>query len=539
MIEKRPKLLIEEWIPAAAIGVECMRERSTGQQPPDKRLHVWWARRPLCASRAAVLASLLPADFPRKIFERLLGFGKPGNELVETRRLMDKGVRVEGGFNCDRAFKNYIREDDLEKAHSAVSSLWGENIVVIDPMAGGGSIPLESARLGFNTLANEYNPVACSILEATVDYPFRFGEKLGEKTREWARIWGKRVEKKLAQFFPKRSDGMVHAYIFARTVPDPDHPEWHTPLVPDWHLLKPKGEEGHVVAEPIVDKQGGTWKIRVREVGKRAGQLREIPRPTYSGGKGISIFTGNQIPADYIKAKAQAGEMKSALYAIAVKTPQGLRFHPPEEPDLKALEEAEKELAKVKGTWEKNNIIPTEQYPKVSSDERPRLYGMPNWSDMFSPRQLLAMATLVEELRNLRTEIIKAEGKDFGEAVVHLLAIILDKFADYNSVLSFWHSQRKVVAHVFEKHDFSFKATFTEMAPCNAGSGFDWAIDNVLEAYESISRLPRHSQSHPVEFSLGSATNLSHISDKSITAVIVDPPYADNCLLYTSPSPRD
>ncbi len=71
---KQPRLLIEDWLPAAAIGVECMRERGTGQNPPNARLHVWWARRPLTASRDAVLGSLVPADFPRDIFERLLGF---------------------------------------------------------------------------------------------------------------------------------------------------------------------------------------------------------------------------------------------------------------------------------------------------------------------------------------------------------------------------------------------------------------------------------------------------------------------------------
>lgn len=75
-MKQLPRLLIEEWLPAAAIGVECMRERGTGQNPPNARLHVWWARRPLIASRAAVLGSLLPADFPREVFERLLGFGQ-------------------------------------------------------------------------------------------------------------------------------------------------------------------------------------------------------------------------------------------------------------------------------------------------------------------------------------------------------------------------------------------------------------------------------------------------------------------------------
>jgi hypothetical protein len=111
----RSRLLIEGWPPAAAIGVESIRDRSTGQQPPDKRLHAWWARRQLAASRAAVLGSLLPADFPREAFVRLQDFGRPGNELVEVRRLMDTGYRVPGGFNCDRAFKSVLRDDDLGK----------------------------------------------------------------------------------------------------------------------------------------------------------------------------------------------------------------------------------------------------------------------------------------------------------------------------------------------------------------------------------------------------------------------------------------
>ena len=82
-----PRLLIEEWLPAAAIGVECIRERSTGQNPPNARLHVWWARRPLTASRAAVLGSLLPADFPRDVFERL--YTLPIHELKRGVKLGD------------------------------------------------------------------------------------------------------------------------------------------------------------------------------------------------------------------------------------------------------------------------------------------------------------------------------------------------------------------------------------------------------------------------------------------------------------------
>jgi len=143
-VKRPPRLLIEDWLPAGAIGVECIRERSTGQQPPDKRLHVWWARRPLTVARAAVLGSLLPPDFPRDVFERLLGFVLPGKDLVEIRRMMDEGVRLEGGFNCDRAFKRGFRDGDLEKMKNSSEAIWGSEISVIDPMSGGGSIPLES-----------------------------------------------------------------------------------------------------------------------------------------------------------------------------------------------------------------------------------------------------------------------------------------------------------------------------------------------------------------------------------------------------------
>lgn len=295
-----PRVLIEEWLPAAAIGVECIRERSTGQQPPDKRLHVWWARRPLVASRAAVLASLLPADFARDVFERLLGFWGSSQSILKAQQLLD-WARQAGGNRIEnphggRAFKRGLNGNDLAQAHEAAARLWGHDVTVMDPMAGGGSIPLEAARLGFRTLANEYNPVACSVLEATVDYPFRFGQDLAMKARGWGREWGARVERRLAPFYPKHRLALVHAYIFARTVPCPDT-QHATPLVPDWHLLKAKSGR-RVAAEPVVDAEKGTWTVRMREVGSYAGQLREPPRATYADGKGISLFSGRQIPAD-------------------------------------------------------------------------------------------------------------------------------------------------------------------------------------------------------------------------------------------------
>lgn len=526
----RPRLLIEDWLPAAAIGVECMRERgSASALAPHSYLHVWWARRPLCASRAAVLGSLLPSDFSHELFERLLGFGRPGNELVKARKLMDSGKKLEGGFGCKRAYKNIFRDEDLKTAHSASQAIFGNSPSVIDPMSGGGSIPFESLRLGFRTYSNEYNPVACSILETTLEYPSRFGKELPYKARVWSKEWLLRIEKRIGKYFPKRDDGYVHAYIFARTIPCPDtekHP--HTPIVPDWHLYKPKGSNVRVWAEPVVDKKAGTWSVRIIDT-RKSLKKSEPPKPTYGDGDGISLFSGLKIGDDYIKAKAQAGEMGSALFAVVVKGPKGLEFHTPTDKDHEAIIAASKELAKHRKEWEQDGIIPTELYQKISSDERPIIYGMPRWADLFSSRQLLGISAMLAELKTLREEIIKQEGQDLGEAISHLLSFSIDKFINYNSVLASWHAPRQVMRSVFDRHDFSFKASFAEMAPCSAGRGVDWAIDNTLDSFEKILDLPRNEISGgKVSVSMGSATNLPQIENGTISAVVVDPPYADN-----------
>lgn len=526
----KPRLLIEEWLPVQAIGVECMRENSTGLHPPPNRLHVWWARRPLVISRAAVLASLLPADFDRECFEKLLGFYAPSEEIVaNAAKLQMRSAQAARIANPHggRAFSNPVPQADAQAVVERAKAFWHNGEVrVLDPMAGGGSIPLETARLGFEAAANELNPVACSVLEATVDYPFKHGTELARKARKWSRAWYDRFVARMKLFY--RSAGVIpaYSYIFARTVPCPDtgHP---TPLVQDWSLSRPAGGP-HIVAEPIIiDRAAGKWTIRVRKVGKEAGDLPRPPQPTYFRGKGISLFTNTVIPDDYIKAMAQSGRMDSVLYAVAVKATK-LDFRPPDETDLAALDAAERELARLRPQWEKDGIIPTEEYPQVTTDPRPRLYGMRTFADMFSPRQLLALGTLVEELKKLRPEIIAQEGEEMGEAIVHLLALVLDKFADYNSAQVGWHPSREVIAHTFSRHDFAFRATFAEMAACVAGSGLEWAIDNVLEAYENLAKLPRAQGAKPVIVTQGSSTNLVDIEDKSITAVVVDPPYADN-----------
>ena len=288
----RPRVLIEDWLPATAIGIECMRERATGQQPPHARLHVWWARRPLTASRAAVLGSLLPSEFDHATFDRLLGFTErtgvrdreiitiQGDEaVVAAQGTLDSarlsGTRIPNPHGV-RAFRKGFRGEDLEAAQKAINATWGHDAIVVDPMAGGGSIPFEALRLGIDAYANEYNPVAAAILLATLDYPVRFGSLLAERTQFWSEKLRAKFVKEMAHFFPKSGPLEPRCYLFAQTVPCPDtdgHPP--TPLVPDWHVINTDSRE--VVVEPVVtNRDKGEWTVRVRTLGTNAGQLSRL-----------------------------------------------------------------------------------------------------------------------------------------------------------------------------------------------------------------------------------------------------------------------
>jgi putative DNA methylase len=160
----RPRLLIEEWLPIAEIGIESLRERTPMTPfPAPNRLHVWWARRPLVASRAAILASLLPADTDRAKFLHMLGIhGDPVAGKVRIAKATRDGVRLgKDAYGYSRAFSYSPIAEELEWFKSGRNAVMDESApFVLDPTAGGGSIPFEAIRLGLRTVANDLNPVA-------------------------------------------------------------------------------------------------------------------------------------------------------------------------------------------------------------------------------------------------------------------------------------------------------------------------------------------------------------------------------------------
>lgn len=551
MASTLPSVLIEDWLPIEAIGAESKRERGASSAlPPLYFLHVWWARRPLTASRAAILGSVLPqwsSEWPehlldrfptqtayRKWFLELNGiYGDPAAARQLLIKAKQQGRRIPNPYEYDRAFKINPATEDLKTMRSLLEYAWHtSDISVLDPFAGGGSIPFESLRYGFTTIANDLNPVASTILKATLDYPARFGPKLAEDIKKWGNRWYELARVRLQPFFsPLPSDAEGAAYLWARTVACPTTGK-PVPLSPNWWLSKGSDPAAvKLVAEPHMDVPEF---VIVR--GKAVGQI-DPGEGTVSRSVGRSPWTREPIPDKYIKKEAQEGRMGQLLYAVAVKKPgSGFEFRSPTAGDLAAIHRAEAELVRKKSGWIASDLIPTEPFPE-GNDNRPLVYGMPTWSDFFSPRQLLAMGTFIETMREVQRDLDQAVEAKKAEAISAYLGMILNKCANYSSLLASWHAPRGVMRSVFDRHDFSFKWTYGEFDA--AANLLPWAVDQVVDAYQGLAELAAPAQlslataarTHAVEclsIRSGSASRLQSIPDNSIHNITVDPPYYDN-----------
>ena len=166
--------LIEEWLPIAALGEDCWRKRrSMTALPPIYYLHVWWARRPLVAARAAILASLLPADADRERFMHALGIhGDPvaAKQRIELAKKSGENLGL-NPYGYVRAFSYAPTSNEKEWLNFEARRIGIYEPSVLDPTAGGGSIPFEAIRLGLKTFANDLYAVASLVVKTTLELP--------------------------------------------------------------------------------------------------------------------------------------------------------------------------------------------------------------------------------------------------------------------------------------------------------------------------------------------------------------------------------
>lgn len=513
------KKLIETSLPLEVINAASVREKSIRHGHPST-LHLYWARRPLATARAVLFAQLVddPAARPEE-------FPTEEAQAAERARLHDLlGRLVQWENSNDEALLAAARAE-IAKSNG------GQLPAVLDPFAGGGSIPLEAQRLGLAAHASDLNPLAVLLNKALLELPPRFAgaapvhpgpagqthyaraEGLAEDVRHYGRWLRDAAARRIGHLYPSAlaPDGTRHtviAWIWARTVrsPNPAHP-LEVPLAKSWWLSKKKGKEAWVHAE-VVD---GRVRYEVRH--DPAGPAVDGTRV---GRGAVSIADGTPISSDYLKQEGAAGRMSAHMIAVVAEG-QGNRLYI--SPDALQLDRA---------TVVRPANVPNQALPYDPRNIWTPPYGLTHFSDLFTNRQLIALTTFSELVSEARAQVaadaeaagLSAErARAYADAVATYLALAVSRLTDYCSTLSGWNAQRDGLRNVFARQALPMVWDFAEANPFSSSSG------NFLGQVEWVAK----ALAHVPAAASGMVAQLSASArDYAGLVVSTDPPYYDN-----------
>jgi adenine-specific DNA methylase len=253
--------------------------------------------------------------------------------------------------------------------------------LVLDPTAGGGSIPFEAERLSLPTISNDINPVASLILNATVDWPIRFGPHILEDFERLSTEFRSRLESQLSDTYPqsKHDDEVDQTYLWTHTVSCP-YCEGIIPLSPNWRLAS--GGIGAKIISHIGNGPGSKGRHCTFEI---VNSTEKQSVGTVSRGDAVCPFPDCErvVDGDEIKRAARDGNLGEQLFTIVCKrkviteTAAGntrekwvrdYRAPTPEDDVSPLIAEL---LAEKLSEWEALDIIPNELVPDDINDTRP------------------------------------------------------------------------------------------------------------------------------------------------------------------------
>jgi putative DNA methylase len=508
----KPKL-IEVALPLEDINKESVREGFIYRGNPSA-IHKWWAQRPLAACRAVLFAQLVddPSAHPDK-------FPTEEDQAVERKRLHDIISRLV-------VWENIHDEKLLHEAHEEIHKSTGGNPpAILDPFAGGGSIPLEAQRLGLEAHASDLNPVAVLINKALIEIPPKWaGHKpvfpgaaaeklswpgatgLAEDVRHYGKWMRDGAEKRIGHLYPKVKVGGVDcsviAWIWARTVTCPNPACAGTmPLVRSFWLGKKKGKQRYII--PIPDDK----KIRF-EIGGPDG----IPREGTVGRNGATcLLCGTPVPLSYVRDEAKGKRMGAQLMAIVAEGERQRFYVGPS-----SQHEAVADVARPPG-------VADNELPERALSFRVQGYGMSEWADLYTNRQLVTLATFSDLILEAREHAISVGAEpEYANAIACYLACSLSKTADYNCTFAVWYPQEDRPKNLFARHSIPMVWDYPEINPLiDIGGTWTGSIRVVADA---MSGIPSAVKSTGYVQQCDAAT--VHIPAGAV--VCTDPPYYSN-----------
>ncbi len=549
---------IEYDLPLAEISGSSANEKKVHHGHPST-LHIWWARRPLAASRATTLAALLD---------------DPGPHEPEKRREIKDLVKEVAPWDAVKNGNNQA----IEKAQEMVKEQYEEPPKVLDPFAGGGSIPLEALRLGAEAYASDYNPVAVLIEMATLEWPQKFGVEVelpeeeadeddlgigGKKVNLLSYLvekWGnnilEEVKEEIEQFYPKETgerlvgkrdvdpnqEGWTPVgYLWARTIPC-QNPTCNAeiPLIKQFWISKKDGKR--IAYRPVVDGENELIEFELlhgEELDTALDSGFDPKDGTVSRADASCPVCEQVTEADDVRRLGREGKMGERLLVVVLHHPEevGKKYRLASRSDRRDYRRAKERLEEKVENWSAvEDPLPDEE-PDTEDHavNRLPLYGMPEWRDMFNSRQQLALVVLSERIKSnferieedgssiVRRSNLDLDSTELARAVVGSLGLISGNMLELSNRHCAWEPIAEAIRHVFGRQAIPMTWDYGEVNPIGGSSGsIQLCTSRFCKVIESNAfNTKTGSTTH------SSATSLSYKKD-SIDAVITDPPYYDN-----------
>jgi putative DNA methylase len=526
VIPKDCKRLAEVDFPIAEVSRHAAREKSIRHGHPST-LHLWWARRPLASSRAMLLALLLPdpcdplcpAAFRVRARELLSQIrGTIGSSDVDLRQSLLKFI---GDFaNWDLAANSRY----LEVSRGLVKAAYGEEPpLVVDPFAGGGSIPLEALRLGCETFASDMNPVACLILKVLLEDIPRHGRRLAEEMRRAGAGIKLQAENQLADLYPTEPEGAKPiAYLWARTVRcESPNCGAEIPLIRSFWLCK-KASRKQALRRRVVRHPGEPPCIEFEIF--EPNTEKDVRHGTVTRAKATCLACDTVLSPERVRTQLTAqrggadvifdseGQRIGGARLLAVVTTQsgaaGRHYRLPETQDYAPVSDALQRLNEISSV--PSEPIPDTELCRISIP----LYGCRNWGDAYTARQKVALAVLADILRRY------AMNSDW-QLNAGAMSLCLSRMANAHTAFSRWHESRENIEGIFSRQAIGMVWDFCEGNPLSiATGGLTGGIEWVAAVIENF---PQSATGHVEQ---ADASDLP-LPDESAAVWFTDPPYYD------------
>lgn len=557
--------LIEVALPLETINRESAREKSIRHGHPST-LHLWWARRPLAAARAVLFAQLVddPSSHPDRF---------PTEEDQRRER-----ERLHGIIERLVVWENVRDESLLAEARAEIMASTDNNPPpILDPFAGGGTIPLEAQRLGLEAHASDLNPVAVLINKALIEIPpkfrdqqpvspeaeqriggYRGAEGLAADVRAYGQWMRDEAERRIGHLYPKADLSLaeergsdpalaeergtsvskpvpkpqpanVIAWIWARTVTCPNPAcGIEMPLVRSWWLGKKKGKEAYAVPSVVTDPQhpsGQRVKFDIGHDPAKAPTAETDGTVGRTGAECVACHSG--VDLKYVRAEGKAGRLSAQLMSIVAEGQRRRVYLPASEEQV------------ARADVPTPDTIPTASIPPQAPSFRVQAYGMTRWSDLFTPRQLTALTTFSDLVGEARERVLQnalAAGMEEGaslerggtgaaayaDAVATFLAMALSRTLNKSTAINSWDSSPKMeaVRGLFARQAIPMAWDFAE-SNITGGSSGDYGED-LKWVTQVLDRLPIFGDA-------GVAVQAdASVSNAQGALISTDPPYYDN-----------